>query len=77
MEEQDQLGQGKMKALKEVYAMRPEYASYDFSRFSKHLSSIRSIIKTLNKHLDDDQKVFDTFVANLPVSYTSHKGYIQ
>ena len=51
--------------------MRPEFREYHFDKFSSRLSSLR---KTRNERAVGDQ---EDFVANHPVSYFSHKGYIQ
>jgi hypothetical protein len=64
-------------SLKEVYALHPEYAEYDYEKFSLRLSSIRKTVKEHNHHVKMDQSAFSNFVAAHPPSLYSAKGYIQ
>ena len=64
-------------ALKDIYSLRPEYAEYDYNKFSSRISSIRSTMKKNISRAKDDQAAFDLYVETNPVSYFSHKGYIQ
>ena len=66
-----------MKPLQEIYAMRPEYAKYDYAMFSSRLSSLRKTTSNYQKRAADDQDALDVFIENHPISYHSHKGYIQ
>lgn len=63
--------------LDEIYVTRPEYAAYDYSKFSSRLATIRAIIKQLEKRSDEDEEAFDTYVGNHPVSLYDRKGFIQ
>lgn len=63
--------------LKEIYSMRPEYALHDYEKFSSRLSSLRNTIRNFKKRAEDDQDALDVFIQNNPISYYSHKGYVQ
>jgi hypothetical protein len=63
-------------ALEDIYASRPEFAAYDYNKFSSRLATIRAIIKQLEGRLDEDEDAFAAFVANHPVSHYDRKGYI-
>ena len=63
--------------LQDIYLMRPEYAQYDYKKFSSRLSSLRKTISANQERAEDDQDAFELFVQNNPISYYSHKGYIQ
>ena len=63
--------------LAEIYSMRPEYALYDYAKFSGRLSSLRTTIRNYRKRAEEDQDALDVFIQNNPISYYSHKGYIQ
>jgi hypothetical protein len=62
--------------LEEIYVTRPEYAAYDYNKFSSRLATIRAIIKQLEKRCEEDDDAFVKFVANHPVSLYDRKGYI-
>jgi hypothetical protein len=64
-------------ALSDVYALRPEFREYNYSKFSSRLGSLRTIIKDANNRAEADQEAFENFKANHPISLFSHKGYIQ
>jgi hypothetical protein len=61
----------------DVYASRPEFAAYDWEKFSDRLKALRDIVELNITRAEDDQQAFDDFVANNPVSYYSSKGYRQ
>jgi hypothetical protein len=61
----------------DVYTSRPEFAAYDWDKFSNRIKALRDIVQLNNSRAVDDQAAFDNFVANNPVSYYSSKGYIQ
>ena len=61
----------------DVYLMHEEYLMWDYKKFSGRLAGVRKIIKRKNTRADEDRAAFDKFVENNPVSYFSHKGYIQ
>lgn len=63
--------------LREIYLMHPEFAEYDYEKFSSRLSSLRKIIKDADNRARADQEAFENFKNNHPVSLFSHKGYIQ
>ena len=63
--------------LKDIYNSRPEFKKYHYSKFSSRLSSLRNTIKSKDSRKELDQEAFDNYVANHPISYFSHKGYIQ
>ena len=63
--------------LKDIYNSRPEFKQYHYSKFSSRLSSLRSTIASKDSRKELDQEAFDNYVANHPISYFSHKGYIQ
>jgi hypothetical protein len=69
-------GQSTMQ-LKEIYVMHPEFAEYDYEKFSRRLSSLRQIIKKFESRSRDDQEAFENFKNHHPPSLYSHKGYIQ
>ena len=64
-------------SLKQIYLMHPEYADYDFQKFSNRLSSIRKTVTELKDRAVEDQKAFDLFVRNNEVSLFSYGGYIE
>ena len=57
--------------------MRLEYAEYHYNKFSSRLSGLWKTIKENDKRAQDDQEAFDLFAQNNPISYHSHKEYIQ
>jgi hypothetical protein len=61
----------------DVYAMRPEYAAYDWDLFPGRLRYLKKSIHYNQERAEIDQDAFDQFVSNNPVSYFSKKGYIQ
>ena len=63
--------------LKDIYNSRPEFQQYHYSKFSSRLSTLRNTIASKDSRKDLDQEAFDNYVANHPISYFSHKGYIQ
>ena len=65
--------EGRM-TLRDIYLMHPEYAEYDFDKFSSRLSSIRKTIKGLIKRADEDQEAFETFSKNHEISLCCKKG---
>ena len=60
--------------LQDIYLMRPEYAQYDYKKFSSRLSSLWKTISANQERAEDDQDAFELFVQNNPISYYSHKG---
>jgi hypothetical protein len=72
----DKDGKTTMK-LKDIYEMHPEYAEYDYSKFSSRVSGIRKIIQDCVGRAAVDLEAFNNFKANNPVSQYSHKGYEQ
>jgi hypothetical protein len=76
--EKDEVNEhGDQLSLEEVYASHPEYAKYDYEKFSSRLSSIRKTVKEHNHRAEMDQSAFSNFVAAHPPSLYSAKGYIQ
>ena len=63
--------------LQEIYTTRAEFSAYDYNKFSSRLATIRATIKQLEKRSDDDEKAFDQYVSNHPVSLYDRKGYKQ
>lgn len=63
--------------LEEIYASRPEFAAFDFDKFSSRLENIRKLIIKEDNRAEDDEQAFEKFVRKHPVSFYSHKGYIQ
>jgi len=64
-------------ALRTIYDSRPEFAEYQYSKFSARLASLRKTIKDRNDRAALDQEAFDNFKQNHPVSVSSAHGYIQ
>jgi hypothetical protein len=62
--------------LEEIYASRPEFAAYDYNKFSSRLATIRNTIKQLEERTDADEAAFATFADNHPVSHYDRKGHI-
>ena len=71
-----EIGNNKM-AIRDIYLMHPEYAAYDYEKFSSRLASIRKTVKEMNTRADEDQEAFDIFVRNHDVSLFSKMGFIQ
>lgn len=69
-------GPGTMQ-LKDIYNLRPEFAEYQYSKFSSRLSSLRKTIKECNDRAALDQEAFDNYKKNHQAALFSHKGYIQ
>ena len=70
-------GRSTMK-LRTIYDSRPEFAQYQYSKFSNRLKSLRTTISECSARAALDQEAFDNFQQNHPVpSVFSHKGYIQ
>mmetsp|Transcript_33806 Transcript_33806/g.34284 ORF Transcript_33806/g.34284 Transcript_33806/m.34284 type:complete len:165 (-) Transcript_33806:17-511(-) len=63
--------------INDVYLMHEEYFMWDYEKFSGRLAGGQKIIKRKNTRADEDRAMFDKFVETNPVSYFSHKGYIQ
>ena len=63
--------------IKTVYLMHPEYALWDYNKFSSRLAGVRKIIGGKDARAQDDQNVFDLFVENNEIHSFSRKGYIQ
>jgi hypothetical protein len=63
--------------LEDIYASRPEFAGYDYNKFSSRLATIRGTIKQLEERTDGDEDAFAAFVANHPVSHYDRNGFIQ
>ena len=63
--------------LKDIYDMHPEYAEYEYSKFSSRVSGVRKIIQECVGQAAVDLEAFNNFKANNPVSQFSHKGYEQ
>ena len=60
-------------AVKDVYVQRPEFAAYDFEKFSSRLKTIKSSINKLKARADDDERAFQQYVSNHPISlYDRH-----
>jgi hypothetical protein len=72
----DDNGKSTMK-LKDIYDMHPEYAEYEYSKFSSRVSGVRKIIQECVGRAAVDLEAFNNFKANNPVSQFSHKGYEQ
>lgn len=72
----DQNGKSTM-TLTTIYTMRPEYQLYDRKKLSGRLSAIRKAVGTKNDRAVDDRKLFEIYKSIHPVSYFSHKGYIE
>ena len=64
-----------MMSLKDVYSQRPEFAAYDFEKFSSRLATIRSSVTKLQERADDDLSAFDKYVSNHPISVYDRKGF--
>jgi hypothetical protein len=62
---------------KDIYSMRPQYAEYHYAAFSDRLRGLRTTAANLMEAAQADQEAFDLYVRNHPISYHSHKGYIQ
>jgi hypothetical protein len=62
--------------LEEIYVTRPEYAAYDYNKFSGRLATIRGIIKQLEKRSDEDDDALDKYIAKHPVSHYDRKGFL-
>jgi hypothetical protein len=76
LESEDEEGNPTMP-LYEIYTMRPEYAEYDYDKLASRLASLRATMAANETRADDDKTAFELFVSKHPVSYYSHKGYIQ
>jgi hypothetical protein len=63
--------------LQEIYVSRPEFAAYDYNKFSSRLATIRGIIKQSEDRADEDKEALELYIANHPVSLYDRKGYIQ
>ena len=63
--------------IKTVYLMHPEYALWDYNKFSSRLAGVRKIIGGKDARAQDDQNAFDLFVENNEIHSFSRKGYIQ
>ena len=63
--------------LKDIYNSRPEFQKYHYSKFSSRLATLRKAIDEKESCKILDQQALENYVANHPVSYLSHKGYIQ
>lgn len=72
----DESGSATME-LKEIYILRPEFAAYDYGKFSSRLSAIRRAVKDCMTRADDDAEALASFIALHDVSYYCRKGYIQ
>ena len=76
-EAKDQQNKSTMR-LRDICNMHPEeHHLHDCRKFSSRLSRLRKKIRNLNSRAEDDQRAFDLFVANHPVSLVSSKGCIQ
>ena len=63
--------------LKDIYAMRSEYAEYDYKKFSGRLSSIRKTVLLSKSRSESDRISLMKHIENNPVSTASHKGYAE
>jgi len=73
----DENGKSTME-LKDIYSMHPEYAEYDYEKFSSRLSSLRKTIAVKDARAEADQIAVDLFIKNRDApSLFSSKGYIQ
>ena len=64
-------------ALKDIYALHPEFQDYDYGKFSSRVSGVRKIIQGCTNRAAADLAAFNNYKANHPPSVSSHKGYIQ
>ena len=62
--------------LQEIYVSRPEFAAYDYNKFSSRLATIRGIIQQSEKRADEDNEAFELYISHHPVSLYDRKGYI-
>jgi hypothetical protein len=63
--------------LKDIYDLHPEFALYQYSKFSARLSSLRTTTRGRNHRARIDQESFENIISNHSVSLLSPKGYIQ
>lgn len=63
--------------LQDIYLLDPEFAKYDYTKFSSRLGAIRKKIKELNDRSIDDLAAFELYKQHHKPSLFSHKGYIQ
>jgi len=63
----DENGRYNKPKLADIYAMRPEYADYLYSKFSSRLSSLRKFFIKSKVQQRDDWEAFGNFRANTPL----------
>ena len=64
-------------ATKDIYALRPEFAAYNYDKFPSRLSSLRDTIQKKMSRKGDDEIAFEAFVRYTPVSIKTSRGNIQ
>ena len=69
-------GEGKsIMALKDIYALRPEFALYLYSLFSSRLSSLRTTVQDRDSRAALDAEAMESIIANHEPKVFSYKGY--
>jgi hypothetical protein len=63
--------------LQEIYVSRPEFAVYDYNKFSSRLATIRGIVKQFEERAAEDRAALELYISNHTVSHYDRKGYIQ
>ena len=63
--------------LQDIYRMHPEYAEYDYKKFSARLSNIQKSVASTQKRSESDRNALVKYIQNHSVSTVSHKGYAE
>jgi hypothetical protein len=60
-----------------MFSEGPEFALYDYNKFSSRLATIIAIIKQFEERAAEDRAALELYISNHTVSHYDWKGYIQ
>lgn len=65
------------QTMEQIFASRPEFASYGYDAFPRRLKGLQKIVSRLENRAQDDRFAFECYLANNEVSSFSQNGCIQ